>query len=212
MTVRPAGLGGGSRSVARERTRELVVQTALRLFSERGYLGVRVEDIAREAGVSRATFYKHFAEREQILAALLTRLLGADQLDPVQDEDPGRDVDQQVHALARRIVERMLEQEQLARFVYSLPIRHEALFHGRQAQPPPVFQAVDRVLGAALQGGQVRQGIPGDVLCAQVHGAIETAMRDWAAGRVEEPYDRLDQHLDLVLHGGLALRADRPQA
>ena len=48
-----------------------MTDTALRLFSERGYLGVRVEDIAKESGVSRATFYKHFAEREQVLAEIV---------------------------------------------------------------------------------------------------------------------------------------------
>ena len=35
-----------------------------------------MEDIAQQAGVSRATFYKHFAEREQVLAELFERLLG----------------------------------------------------------------------------------------------------------------------------------------
>ena len=59
MTVRGAGLGGTAHSTALERMRTAVVDTALRLFSERGYIGVRVEDIAREAGLSRATFYNY---------------------------------------------------------------------------------------------------------------------------------------------------------
>ncbi|HSO04373.1 MAG TPA: helix-turn-helix domain-containing protein, partial [Candidatus Limnocylindrales bacterium] len=70
-----AGLGSGARSTdRRQQTRDLVLDTALRLFNEHGYLGVRVEDIAQQAGVSRATFYKHFAEREQVLAELFERL------------------------------------------------------------------------------------------------------------------------------------------
>jgi AcrR family transcriptional regulator len=212
MTVRAAGLGLRPRSNAREKTRELVIQAALRLFSERGYLGVRVEDIAREAGVSRATFYKHFAEREQILAALLSRLLGSEQFDPSESGEPARDVDEKVHAVARRIVERMLEQEELARFVYSLPFRHDTLLHEQQAPLPSAFQALDRVLEAAVRDGQVRQGIPADVLCAHVHGAIETAMRDWATARVHEPYERLEQHLDLALHGALTSPGKRPSS
>ena len=67
--MKTAGLGSVGRSTDRRRqTRDLVLDAALRLFSEHGYLGVRVADIAKEAGVSRATFYQHFAEREQILA------------------------------------------------------------------------------------------------------------------------------------------------
>ena len=64
-------MGSVARSTdRRQQTKDRVLDTALRLFNERGYLGVRVEDIAQQAGVSRATFYKHFAEREQILAEL----------------------------------------------------------------------------------------------------------------------------------------------
>ena len=75
--MKTAGLGSVARSTERrQQTRDLVLDTALRLFNEHGYLGVRVEDIAQQAGVSRATFYKHFAEREQVLAELFERLLG----------------------------------------------------------------------------------------------------------------------------------------
>ena len=74
-----AAVMGSARSPQRrQQTRDLVLDTALRLFSERGYLGVRVEDIAKESGVSRATFYKHFAEREQVLGELFQRLLGSE--------------------------------------------------------------------------------------------------------------------------------------
>ena len=204
MSVRPAGFAG-ARGQAREKTRDAVLEAALRLFSEHGYLGVRVEDIAREAGVSRATFYKHFAEREEILAMLLTRLLGTEDDDttPAPDELAG-DLGARVQAQARAILDRMLEQEDLARFVYSLPVRHEALLGAQQLPRPSAFGRVDRLLDDAAATGELREGVPTAVVRTQVHAAIESALRAWATGQASDPRERLGQHLDVVLHGAVA--------
>jgi len=43
------------------RTRALLQVAAMRLFSEQGYDATAVEQIAREAGVSHMTFFRHFA-------------------------------------------------------------------------------------------------------------------------------------------------------
>jgi len=203
MTVRTPGWGGAPRARAREHTRDTVVETALRLFNERGYLGVRVEDIAREAGVSRATFYKYFAEREEILAALLDRLLGADDATvPDADARSGRaNTEDRIRAVARHTVEAMLEQRDLARFVYSLPVRHEALLSDDAPRTPAAFRRIHRIVEEGVAAGDVRDDLPVDRLCTHVHEALETAMRDWAAGRVEDPLELVDQLIDLAFHG-----------
>lgn len=194
-----------------------MIDTALCLFTEHGYLGVRVEDIAKAAGVSRATFYTHFSEREQILAALLDRLLGEAGPDTDPDAEPASvgstprgsrraDVHDRVRAVLGAAMTRMVEQPELARFVYSLPVRHEALLHDDQVRVPPTLAHVDRLVADAVAGGELRADIPIEVLVRHVHAAFETAMRDWAAGRVEHPRERLDQLLDLVFQGAQAPR------
>lgn len=54
-----------------DRTRQLasqdILKTALRLFTEQGYDGTTVAQIAREAGVSQRTLFRYFGTKEELL-------------------------------------------------------------------------------------------------------------------------------------------------
>jgi AcrR family transcriptional regulator len=201
--MRTAGVGSVARSTdRRQQTKDRVLDTALRLFNERGYLGVRVEDIAQQAGVSRATFYKHFAEREQILAELFERLLGSEPA-PIESPDPpgSGTVEQQVGVVVERAVRRMLEQEDLARFVYSLPVRHSALVRPGVRTTPLAFAHVAQLLADGVERGEIREDLPVELVARHVLAALETAMRDWAEGSAGDPVERLRTMLTVSFHG-----------
>jgi AcrR family transcriptional regulator len=189
-------------TAARDQARQAILEAALRLFAERGYIGVRVEDIAREAGISRATFYKHFAERDEILAGLFGRLLGdATEATPQPEGDP----EARVRALLEEAAGQMLEGEMLARFVYSLPIRHDAVLPGGAAVPA-VFTQVRDVLDESVKNGEVRDDVSLDRAVDMLGRAFEAAMRDWADGHVSDPRTRLEELLRILFRGLAAER------
>lgn len=49
-------------------TRERIVQSALRLMSERGFGGVTMKAVAETAGIARQTLYNHFPDVDTIIA------------------------------------------------------------------------------------------------------------------------------------------------
>ncbi|MET8874160.1 helix-turn-helix domain-containing protein [Nocardia sp. NPDC004604] len=51
-------------------TRAKLLDGAKALFAERGYAAVRVDDITAAVGCSRATFYLHFASKQELLRAI----------------------------------------------------------------------------------------------------------------------------------------------
>jgi AcrR family transcriptional regulator len=55
------------------RTRDLIVETALRLFRERGYEATTMRAIAAEAGVSVGNAYYYFASKEALVQAYYDR-------------------------------------------------------------------------------------------------------------------------------------------
>lgn len=52
-------------------TREQLLAQAARLFAERGYAGVSLEDIAQAAGFTKGAVYSHFGSKEQTFLATL---------------------------------------------------------------------------------------------------------------------------------------------
>ncbi len=56
-----------------ERSREQILNSALKLFSHRGYGATSVRDIAEAAKVSKGNVYHHFPDKETIFRALLDR-------------------------------------------------------------------------------------------------------------------------------------------
>ncbi|TVR85539.1 MAG: TetR family transcriptional regulator [Spirochaetaceae bacterium] len=57
-----------------QQTRETVFKAGLRVFSQRGFEGATLADVAREAGVTRGAIYWHFRNKEAFFEEILGRL------------------------------------------------------------------------------------------------------------------------------------------
>jgi AcrR family transcriptional regulator len=57
----------GRRERKKNQTRELIAETARRLFAERGFDHVSVAEIARQADVSETTVFNHFGTKEDLV-------------------------------------------------------------------------------------------------------------------------------------------------
>jgi AcrR family transcriptional regulator len=59
------------RDEARALFRNAILDAAENVFAERGYHGARIQDIAERARIAVGTVYNHFAQKDDVLSALL---------------------------------------------------------------------------------------------------------------------------------------------
>lgn len=54
-----------------QKTKQNILETAMRLFAEKGLENVNVEDVVKEVGVTRGAFYHYFKSREELIAGVM---------------------------------------------------------------------------------------------------------------------------------------------
>ena len=59
----------------REKTRNVILENALKLFSIKGYHGTSISDIAKSAGISKGLAYNYFESKQKLVEALFEQML-----------------------------------------------------------------------------------------------------------------------------------------
>lgn len=70
-------------------TKERILETALELFAQSGYLGTSMSDIAARLGITKAALYKHYAGKQEILDRIVQRMNELDAARSAAYEMPG---------------------------------------------------------------------------------------------------------------------------
>ena len=187
------------------RARAEIAHAALRLFGERGFEHVTVDQIVESAGVSRRTFFRYFDTKEDALLAdypeLNIRL--AETLGRAGSDDPVEVVRAALHGLADWYVER--SEAVLAR---SRVIRDGLHLAGRNLGFMAQWEgAITSVLAPhlAADGGDLLARTAG----ASVVASFKAALSQWVRSScLEDLHALTDQSLGL-LRRGLDTELDR---
>jgi TetR/AcrR family fatty acid metabolism transcriptional regulator len=177
------------REVIRDFRRDQIVDTARRLFGERGTTDVSMDDIAAAAGVARSTVYVYFANRDVLLQACLQSMYDQlkDAIAPVADDDATPDV--RLHALMLGLLERIDESPAFFRLAMAT-------------------QATTTAAGSAAVGGTLM--MIGLDMIGLLEDIVDAAM---AAGEFRADLDR-DRAVVLIgqqVYGALSIRAGEPE-
>ncbi len=73
-------------------TKRLILEKALELFTDKGYEGSSMDDIAKAVGIRKASLYAHFEGKERIFSAIFDDILAEykhtiDELTGIAEED-----------------------------------------------------------------------------------------------------------------------------
>jgi AcrR family transcriptional regulator len=147
-----------------ERTREHLLETALGLFSERGYTATTMREIASSAGCSLGLAYRYFGSKEEIVLALYLRL-AAEMEREAAALPPGRLSDRFTEAMQADIARLAPYRSAVgALFGAAFAPESEVSLLGNKARPGR--QVVQKAFASVVEGAT-------DVPSSQIRGTSE---------------------------------------
>ena len=145
--------------------REKLLETAIRIFAEKGYAGTSVREIVEQAGVSKPVLYYYFKSKEGLFLAILDMAenLQKDLLDGVL-RSSGNVLDRLL-ILYRRVYTGINEHRNLYKMIHGL------IFGPPQGAPDYDFtryhrhmiNAIQKIYEAGVAGGEVEKTADGEV-------------------------------------------------
>jgi AcrR family transcriptional regulator len=142
-------------------TRDRILSTAARLFSEHGYEHTPLSQVAREAQVSKALVLWHFDTKEALFRAALGRTLEPYHLD-VEDLE-GLDESAQIELLMDRFYEFVRANVYSVRFLFGLLIRGEPKRDDVIGRVSELYDLFRSVLAEIIERGRNRGHFRADV-------------------------------------------------
>ena len=173
-----------------EGTKRLVLDSAERLFAERGFAGTSIRDVAQASGISHPLIQHHFATKEGLYRAVLRRCGDEYTAQYPEATNPDQPVD--LRAEMTRLFGFVLERSRLIRMV------SWARLEGRDdlfAEPSKTREAMIRRIEAGQQAGTIRLDIDAPTLGMMLDALLfyylenrEAAAVKWGHARDDAAY------------------------
>jgi AcrR family transcriptional regulator len=216
MSVATHEGAGGEDRVARRRsalsqarsrnTRRKLIRTALELWNERGFESafdeITAEDIARAAGVSKGTFYFHFARKDDILLEMpwaTAEIMVSEAQAAMERGDRTSDiVNGLMTSLARRVSR--APRGALLRVVGQWSIASAGDVPG---QPRGIGEAFALVGAYAIERGDLPRDVEVDEFASLLQSTTMDALITWSASEQSsaELERRLCRRADVIICG-----------
>lgn len=192
-------------------TKERILETALELFAQNGYLGTSMNDIAKQLGFTKAALYKHYTSKQEILNRIVERMNEMDYERAKQFEMPGGNLTEIVAAYQKTPIEKVRAYSK-AQFLHwteeDFSSRFRKMLTLEQYRDPEMAQLYQKYLatGPVDYMAAIFRGLTDSEEAAQ-HLALEFygpmfllySVSDSGAEQ-EQVLSLLDAHIDRFIH------------
>jgi AcrR family transcriptional regulator len=181
-----------------------LTDVALRVFAERGYDGASMDDVARAAGITKASIYHHVSGKEALLERGLGRALDA--LFAILDEPQARDgaAAARLRHIIARVAETTLrllpELTVLFRVHGSSKSERDAVERRRQFD-----RVVTGLIREAQQAGDVRADVDARLAARLIFGMSNSVVEWYRPGSALGP-ESVTKAIAALVFEGLASR------
>lgn len=180
-----------------------IIDSALKVFGEKGYYNATISEIARTAAVSEATIYEYFGSKEDLLFAIPDEITSqaVDFLEAMSPYIKG--AENKIRAIAYGYFNLYKDNPDYSSLVL-LDLKHNRKFMEAEG-----YKAVKRSAGFMLkaieegiESGEFKEDIDPFLVRSMILGTIEHYFFRWhLKGRKEEVADFIDPMLEAIFQG-----------
>ena len=192
-------------------TKERILETALELFAQNGYLGTSMNDIAKQLGFTKAALYKHYTSKQEILNRIVERMNEMDYERAKQFEMPEGDLTEIVAAYQKTPIEKVRAYSK-AQFLHwteeDFSSRFRKMLTLEQYRDPEMAQLYQKYLAtgpvdymAAIFRGLTDSEEAAQYLALEFYGPMFLLYSVSDSGAEQEQVlSLLDAHIDRFIH------------
>ncbi|MCL4537010.1 MAG: TetR/AcrR family transcriptional regulator [Nitrospirae bacterium] len=110
-------------------TKDKILETALKLFSQKGYLGATTKEIAKEAGIAEVTLFRHFPSKENLFEEVINTHSFLPALKELMPEIATMSYEKALTVIAKRFLETLSSRKDLIQIMHSEMQRYPEKIH-----------------------------------------------------------------------------------
>ena len=190
----------GRREQKKIKARNEILDAAVVMFSQKGFLDTSIADIMNAAGMGLGTFYNYFSSKEDVLLNLLNRFTGtlSGELRTIMANNSSSKVvlTEMVMFTARLVG----ENRYLLPLLFTEAMNHSKPRGNRPAdmQPPEFMGAFLRLIKEGQAKGEFRQDVTAEIISEMFHSMFQAA----AFSRIDVPFEKnIEMKLKLLIAG-----------
>ena len=188
-----------------EERREQILDAALRIFSEKGFAGSSIRDIAREVGVTEGLLYHYFESKEQLMQACWKERSWHAHLERILATANGVPLSTVLRDMVRDFLETLREHGSNVRMCVAEMQRNSEMAAEHIERIETSSRLIDDFLRTRQEAGEIRSGADVGTAAGLLLGCAQSLFLIW--GRADDEKwnrmvnDLVENGVEIVLRG-----------
>lgn len=155
------------------KTKEKLYTTFISMLSEKTYEEITINDICANAGIRRATFYKHFLDKFDFSAAMTAAFINKFDAKMIAPQYKGYPIEYHI-AFARKLVSYFIENERVLRLMFKSTMTHSLFVMVIEQN----YRVLKERLNLSIKNGE-RLVASVDTVATMLAGGVGTMIVKW---------------------------------
>lgn len=182
--------------------RELIIEAAEKIFSQKGFFQAKVEEIAAEAGVGKGTVYEYFSSKEEVFKEMLMHVIKDIDLSMNKSGHPHSALER-IREIVEKHLSFMLKHRNMAIVLMQEHLTmSDDLLDTMKTNRDNKLKTLERIVVEGMERGEFRKDINPMITAHLIFGATISLSGDIVEeGEVMSIQDLTDRVIDTMLYG-----------